>query len=151
MSFLGLQSKYLLIVTTEPSNEGNLSLGFIQLRTHQHLQRNTTNVWYGASNHLTSTCDTNDQAKQCNSTRHVIKQSVEASKRNRHTYHGASFVLTQCCVLTWVTKIRMLVISNVHAGPSLLTLDPDQSSATYGPWAGSGLPSKIIRPAAPLL
>ena len=62
-----------LIVTTEPSNEGNLSLGFIQLRTHQHLQRNTTNAWYETSNHLTSTCDTNDQAKQCNSARHVIR------------------------------------------------------------------------------
>ena len=36
----------LQIVTTEPSDEGNLSLGFIQLRTHQHLQRNTTNAWY---------------------------------------------------------------------------------------------------------
>ena len=47
-------------VTTEPSDEGNLSLGFIQLRTHQHLQRNTTNAWYETSNHLTSTCDTND-------------------------------------------------------------------------------------------
>jgi len=65
-------------VTTEPSNEGNLSLGFIQLRTHQHLQRNTTNAWYETSNHLTSTCDTNDQAKQCNSTRHVIKQCNSA-------------------------------------------------------------------------
>ena len=64
---------YAACVTTEPSNEGNLSLGFIQLRTHQHLQRNTTNAWY-----LTSTCDTNDQAKQCNSTRHVIKQCNSA-------------------------------------------------------------------------
>ena len=66
------------IVTTEPSNEGTLSLGFIQLRTHQHLQRNTTNAWYETSNHLTSTCDTNDKAKQCNSTRHVIKQCNSA-------------------------------------------------------------------------
>ena len=65
-------------VTAEPSNEGNLSLGFIQLRTHQHLQRNTTNAWYETRNHLTSTCDTNDQAKQCNSTRHVIKQCNSA-------------------------------------------------------------------------
>ena len=65
-------------VTTEPSDEGNLSLGFIQLRTYQHLQRNTTNAWYETSNHLTSTCDTNDQAKQCNSTRHVIKQCNSA-------------------------------------------------------------------------
>ena len=65
-------------VTTEPSDEGNLSLGFIQLRTHQHLQRNTTNAWYETRNHLTSTCDTNDQAKQCNSTRHVIKQCNSA-------------------------------------------------------------------------
>ena len=70
----------LAIVTTEPSDEGDLSLGFIQLRTHQHLQRNTTNAWYETSNHLTSTCDTNDQAKQCNSTRHVIKQC----KSTRH-------------------------------------------------------------------
>ena len=68
---------------------------------------------------------------------------------NLSTCLSRSFVLTQCCVLTWVTKIRMLAISNVHAGPSLLTLDPDQSSATYGPRAGSGLPSNIIRPAAP--
>ena len=65
-------------VTAEPSNEGNLSLGFIQLRTHQHLQRNTTNAWYETRNHLTSTCDTNDQAKQCNSTWHVIKQCNSA-------------------------------------------------------------------------
>ena len=68
----------LAIVTTEPSDEGDLSLGFIQLRTHQHLQRNTTNAWYETSNHLTSTCDTNDQAKQCNSTQHVIKQCNSA-------------------------------------------------------------------------
>ena len=67
-----------MLVTTEPSDEGNLSLGFTQLRTHQHLQRNTTNAWYETSNHLTSTYDTNDQAKQCNSTRHVIKQCNSA-------------------------------------------------------------------------
>jgi len=67
-----------MCITAEPSNEGNLSLGFIQLRTHQHQQRNTTNAWYETSNHLTSTCDTNDQAKQCNSTRHVIKQCNSA-------------------------------------------------------------------------
>jgi len=27
-----------------------------------------------------------------------------------------SFVLTRCCTLTWVTKILMRAISNVHAG-----------------------------------
>ena len=69
---------------------------------------------------------------------------------NLSTCLSRSFALTQCCVLTWVTKIRMLATSNVHAGPSLNTLDPDQSSATYGPRARSGPPSKIIRPAVPL-
>jgi len=28
-----------------------------------------------------------------------------------------SFVLTRCCVLSWVTKILMRAILNVHAGP----------------------------------
>jgi len=32
------------------------------------------------------------------------------------TYLSWSFVLMRCCALTWVTKILMRAISNVHAG-----------------------------------
>jgi len=48
---------------------------------HQHLQRNTTTAWYETRNDLTSTCDTNDQAKQCNTTRHVINKRTNQCRR----------------------------------------------------------------------
>jgi len=51
--------------------------------THQHLQRNTTTAWYETRNDLTSTCDTNDQAKQCNSTRHVINKRINQCRRRQ--------------------------------------------------------------------
>ena len=51
--------------------------------THQHLQRNTTTAWYETRNDLTSTCDTNDQAKQCNSTRHVINKQTNQCRRRQ--------------------------------------------------------------------
>ena len=45
-NYVALSIIIIAFVTTEPSDEGNLSLGFIQLRTHQHLHRNTTNAWF---------------------------------------------------------------------------------------------------------
>ena len=51
--------------------------------THQHLQCNTTTAWYETGNDLTSTCDTNDQAKQCNSTRHVINKRTNQCRRRQ--------------------------------------------------------------------
>jgi len=41
---------------------------------HQHLQHNTTTAWYETKHDLIPTCDTNGQAKQCNSMRHVINK-----------------------------------------------------------------------------
>jgi len=32
------------------------------------------------------------------------------------TCFSCSFVLTRCCTLTWITKILVRVISNIHAG-----------------------------------
>ena len=77
----------LTTVTTAPSDEGNLSLGFIQLRTHQHLQRNTTNAWYETRNHLTSTCDTNDQAKQFHAARNQAMQFCAARNQTNQWRH----------------------------------------------------------------
>ena len=51
--------------------------------THQYVQRNTTTAWYETRNDLTSACDTNDQAKQCNSKRHVINKWLNQCRQPR--------------------------------------------------------------------
>ena len=51
--------------------------------THQYVQRNTTTAWYETRNDLIPTCNTNDQAKQCNSTRHVINKWTNQCRQPR--------------------------------------------------------------------
>jgi len=53
----------------------------------RHLQRNTTTAWYETKHDLILTCDTNDQAKQCNSTRHIISGVISAGNRGHQNRH----------------------------------------------------------------
>ena len=55
-----------------------------------------------------------------------------------------SFYHNRQCIQIWFSESDLLSIS--QTGP----YSPAQESATNGPRAGSGPPSKIIRPAAPL-
>jgi len=50
---------------------------------HQHLQRKTTTAWYETNHDLIPTCNTNDQAKQCNSTRPVISKWSTQCRQSR--------------------------------------------------------------------
>jgi len=44
-------------------------------------QRNTTTTWYETRNNLIPTCNTNDQAKQCNSTRYIINKWTDQCRQ----------------------------------------------------------------------
>ena len=115
--------------------------------THQHLQRNTTTAWYETRNDLTSTCDTNDQAKQCNSTRHVINKRTNQCRRRQplpsKTSHG--------CLDTVKSLDNSLWSLSRSRSPKFLNVSESERIQSISSRSRSGVGLKNSRLRTPLM